>query len=163
MKKLIGACELGAGLTASEAWRLTHGDIEIDELGVHLHSPVRIVPVLAEWDEVFKGCQLVPSTSGEFLNYPRSTKRNDIVSKGLKTIDVLYSLQSPIMRRMRTTWIVNHLANHVPDVAICEVAGIRSLRGFERYRPGVPLSGGYRSLLHRPLVGERGGLVVVRE
>lgn len=56
MKQLIVACGLGAGLTAAEAGHLTYGDIEIDELGVQLHLPERTVPVLAEWDEVFRYC-----------------------------------------------------------------------------------------------------------
>ncbi|WP_273415774.1 recombinase XerC [Corynebacterium appendicis] len=162
MKQLIVACGLGAGLTAAEAGHLTYGDIEIDELGVQLHLPGRTVPVLAEWDEVFRDCQLEPNISGEFLIYPRSTRRSDIVSRSLKTIGPLSGLRPPNMRRMRTTWIVNHLANHVPDVAICEAAGIKSLGDYERYRPETPSVGKYRSLLHRPPVVERGGLVVVR-
>lgn len=39
MKRLIVACGLGAGLTASEAGHLRYGDIEIDDLGVQLHLP----------------------------------------------------------------------------------------------------------------------------
>jgi len=162
MKRLIVACGLGAGLTASEAGHLRYGDIEIDDLGVQLHLPERTVPVLAEWDAALRDSRADSHRSGEFLIYPRSTRRNDIVSKSLKTIGTLSGVQPPNMRRMRTTWIVGHLENHVPDVAICEAAGIKTLGLYERYRPETPSVERYRTLLHRAPVAERGGLVVVR-
>lgn len=89
MKRLIVACGLGAGLTASEAGHLRYGDIEIDDLGVQLHLPERTVPVLAEWDAALRDSRADSHRSGEFLIYPRSTRRNDIVSKSLKTIGTL--------------------------------------------------------------------------
>lgn len=55
-----------------------------------------------------------------------------------------------------------HLENHVPDVAICEAAGIKTLGHYGRYRPDTPPVGKYRSLLHRASGGDRGELVAVR-
>lgn len=88
--------------------------MEVDDLEVLHHLPVRTVPVLIGWDAAFRDSRADSHRLGEFLIYPRSTRRSDLVSKCLKTIVMLNGLQPPNMRRMRTTWIVGHLENHVP-------------------------------------------------
>lgn len=160
-KQLIVACGLGAGLTAKETGHLTGADIKIDNLGVMLHLPDRTVPVLNEWDEAFRTYKLEQHPDSDYILCPQSARRNQIISERLSVIGTVTGIPQPNMRRMRTTWIVEHLNNHVPDAAICAAAGIKTLKNYEHYRPDTTSVEKYRSLLHRAPVAGRGGLVVI--
>ena len=160
-KQLIVACGLGAGLTAKETGHLTGADIEIDGLGVMLHLPDRTVPVLNEWDRALR-THKQHHPDNQYILCPQSTRRNQIISERLSVIGTINGITQPNMRRMRTTWIVQHLNNHGPDAAICTAAGIKTLKNYEHYRPDTTSVEKYRSLLHRAPVAGRGDLVVIR-
>ena len=160
-KQLIVACGLGAGLTAKETGHLTGAKIEIDDLGVMLHLPDRIVPVLNEWDQALRDHKQ-HHPDNEYILCPQSTRRNQTISERLSVIGTINGITQPNMRRMRTTWIVEHLNNHLPDAAICTAAGIKTLKNYEHYRPETTSVDKYRSLLHRAPATNHSGLVVIR-
>lgn len=67
----------------------------------------------------------------------------------------------PTFEKMRVTWIAEHMRHFVPDTAIANAAGVKSLRNYERFRPDEQSLEQFRGLMHRAET-KQAGLVVVK-
>jgi integrase len=139
---------MGAGLTGGEIGEVRQRDISVDENGVLVHvagNRPRTVPVLAEWEAAL--CEVARSSRDPetFLFRPDAHRPAPNVINHFTKKDG----QPPSTNRMRTTWIVEHLAASVPAKALLDAAGVQGFASFERcvaYLPDVDLAA-VRSLL----------------
>ncbi|MGA4670394.1 hypothetical protein ACPCG0_11475 [Propionibacteriaceae bacterium Y1923] len=129
------ACGLGAGLTTNELLLLQAGHVEVDDAGVLLHvsgSNPRVVPVRMDWESTLADLAQAAWKPGMYLFRPN---RQTITRNG--TTNFIKNTRAqpfPVsMQRMRTTWIINHLAAGVPIPTVRKAAGIREGTGMRRY------------------------------
>jgi len=130
---------LGAGLSTSEIANAKVEDVTFDDQGTLVAvtgARKRIVPVLAEWENVLEG--LTAQRAGaEFLFRPnRTSSYVNLVSNFVARTAGTQIRPTP--GRMRATWIVNHLTAGTPIPALVEAAGVESLEPFTRYLKFVP-------------------------
>ena len=71
------------------------------------------------------------------------------------------ALLVPNFEKMRVTWIAEHMKHFVPDTAIANAAGLKSLRNYERFRPADQSLEQFRGLMHRA-ENKQAELVVVK-
>lgn len=129
----------GAGLSAQEIGDVRVGDIVVDGddvlVDIRLGRP-RIVPVLWTWDAALRErVRTSPPDSWAFrenhtINYANLIS-NFVARSG--TWDVL-----PQTQRMRSTWLVHHMAVGTPVVTLMRAAGVQSLEALTRYVKFVP-------------------------
>ena len=160
MKQVIVACGLGGGLKFGDATNLRVHDVLIDARGVCLRVGERIVPIVADWDQGLRRRLETNPNPDEYLLYPRSNNRSVIMNR-FKTAESNAAFLVPSFEKMRVTWIAEHMRHFVPDTAIANAAGVKSLRNYERFRPAEQSLEQYRGLMHR--AGTRPtGLVVAK-
>jgi integrase len=125
---------LGAGLTAAQIGNLRVRDITADPEGVvvHLHGEWdRHIPVLREWEDdlVARTRQLGPDRwafrENHTVFYP------NLISNFVNRSQV--TVVRPQTQRMRTTWLLAHLAAGTPVSLLLSAAGIESLSALTRY------------------------------
>lgn len=132
------ALGLGAGLTGREIIDLELVDITSDSRGVMVRvsgDDARDVPVLAQWDPLLQ-CRTASKAASRwaFRSGQRGGNINlvtDFVSRNPRPTVELQS------RRMRATWIVEHLRRGTPLDLLLEVAGLQSAEALDRLLPYV--------------------------
>jgi hypothetical protein len=129
------ACGLGAGLTTNELLLLQAGHVEVDDAGVLLHvsgSNPRVVPVRMDWESTLADLAHAAWKPDMYLFRPN---RQTITRNG--TTNFIKNTRAqpfPVsMQRMRTTWIINHLAAGIAIPTVQRAAGIRQRTGMRRY------------------------------
>jgi hypothetical protein len=129
------ACGLGAGLTTNELLLLQAGHVEVDDAGVLLHvtgSHPRVVPVRMDWESTLADLAQAAWKPDMYLFRPN---RQTITRNG--TTNFIKNTRAqpfPVsMQRMRTTWIINHLAAGIAIPTVRQAAGIRKGTGMRRY------------------------------
>lgn len=160
MKQIIVACGLGAGLKYGEAANLKIRDVLVDAAGVCLHVDERIVPVVADWDQGLRRRLKTNPSPDEYLIYPKNKYRTKIMNRFI-TEEPNAAVLVPTFEKMRVTWIAEHMRHFVPDTAIANAAGVKSLRNYERFRPAEQSLEQFRGLMHRAET-KQPGLVVVK-
>jgi hypothetical protein len=121
---LVAACA-GAGLTAHEVTRLVGSDVVQlpDCVAIRVHSArAREVPVLRQWEHDVLARARSVGDRRFFLPQRTRLRKNDISN----FLDRCPSSDIPEVRiaRLRTTWIVGHLANGTPLNALAAAAGV---------------------------------------
>jgi integrase len=133
------ACGVGAGLSASEIGNLRVQNIVIDNAGVKVivdGRRQREVPVLGEWEEPLR-CRVDELAGNRFAFRENHTQfYPNIVSNFVNRSRVVGV--RPQTQRMRTTWIIRHLAAGTHVVAFMDAAGVDSLEALTRYVRFVP-------------------------
>ena len=132
------ALGLGAGLTGREIIDLELADVTTDDRGVVVHvsgDDPRDVPVLSQWAPLLKR----RTTSGAasrwaFRSGQRGGNINLVTDFASRNPRPSVELQS---RRMRATWIVEHLRRGTPLDLLLEVAGLQSAEALDRLLPYV--------------------------
>lgn len=151
--QVLLALTLGAGLYSHEVVALRVRDIQIDEEGVLLHvrgTAPRQVPVLAEHEAIL--VELVRQVDRDDYAFApgRTNRKSSVVQCFISGTNRDEGIQ-PNPRRLRATWIVGHLRNGVPPVALCKAAGLTTLRAYERWLYSLPhmTEGEYRQLIRQ--------------
>ena len=160
MKQVIAACGLGGGLKYGEATNLRVRDVLLDAGGVCLRVDERIVPVVADWDQGLRRRLKTNPSPDEYLIYPKNKYRTKIMNRFI-TEEPNAAVLVPTFEKMRVTWIAEHMRHFVPDTAIANAAGVKSLRNYERFRPAEQSLEQFRGLMHRAET-KQAGLVVVK-
>lgn len=160
MKQVIVACGLGGGLKYGEATNLRVRDVLVDAAGVCLRVGERIVPVVADWDVGLRRRLKTAPSPDEYLIYPKSKYRAKILNRFI-TEEPNAAVLVPTFEKMRVTWIAEHMRHFVPDTAIANAAGVKSLRNYERFRPAEQPLEQFRGLMHRAET-KQPGLIVVK-
>ena len=130
---------MGAGLSAAEVMNLRAGDVELSSGAIIVRvskGRVREVPVLRRWEQAIarRASQLDP---GEFLFKPGRTGAGKNLISNFVARTAACGVH-PQTQRMRSTWLVTHMAagTHLPE--LIEAAGVDSLEAFTRYLSFVP-------------------------
>lgn len=138
--EILIALGLGAGLSAQEIANLRAGDVSAHKSGatiVHVtDGRVRSIPVLRRWERVLirRAAELAPDAY-LFISGRTGAGKNlisNFVARGGDRIHVQ-------TQRLRSTWIVTHMAACSPLRELVAAAGVDSLEAFTRYLPFVPL------------------------
>ena len=127
------ALGMGAGLSGKEIIECRRSDLLADEAGVVVTvrgSRTREVPVLREWEDA-----LALLASDRDLGRPAFREGQSGVNPNLITDFVSRSRGKIALqaRRMRATWIVRHLTEGTPILAVREAAGVHTLEAFDRF------------------------------
>lgn len=139
------ALGLGAGLRPGEMARLREDDVTIHADGSvtittsgHRGAGARIVPVLAEWEHVIAtACRA--SAPGQLLLWnQRAHDTTESVAAIMTRLGKPHRVELD-NRRLRTTWVVGHINNHVPETVICRAAGLAHLKQFAKWRISAPM------------------------
>ncbi|GAA1380782.1 hypothetical protein GCM10009638_25660 [Luteococcus sanguinis] len=132
------ALTVGAGLYTQEVAALKVSDIEVDDDGVLLHvrgEHPREVPVLAEWEGVLRelvaNVRPVDPEAFAFAS-GRTNKKPNVVTRFVQSSNKGGKVE-PMTRRMRATWVVEHIKAGVPPQVIAEAAGMVTLRSFDKW------------------------------
>lgn len=141
--KVLLGCGLGAGLTTAELLALQASHVEVDDSaddpadgkGVLIHVPgsnPRAVPVRITYEKVLAEVAASAWKPDQYLFRPN---RTSVHSNGVNNfLSRSVAVPFPVsMQRLRTTWIINHLAAGVPIPAVRQAAGIRQRSGLRRY------------------------------
>lgn len=160
MKQVIVACGLGGGLKYGEATNLRVRNVLVDAAGACLRVGERIVPVVADWDVGLRRRLKTAPSPDKYLIYPKSKYRAKILNRFI-TEEPNAAVLVPTFEKMRVTWIAEHMRHFVPDTAIANAAGVKSLRNYERFRPAEQPLEQFRGLMHRAET-KQAGLVVVK-
>jgi hypothetical protein len=130
---------IGAGFSATEVMNVRADNVRVlgDALIVRVsEGRVREVPVLRRWEQVVgnRANELDPA---DYLFKPgRSGGGKNLISNFVaRTGDCAVHPQT---QRMRSTWLVTHMAagTHLPELV--DAAGVDSLEAFTRYLEFVP-------------------------
>lgn len=138
---LLLALGLGAGLSTQEIIDVTTGDIAVDHEGVlvFVHGArTRAVPVLAVWEEILA---LVAQTAMRTDIHVFAARRHSPSNPNLVNAFLGDALTPPVhltAQRMRSTWIVGHLASGVPAPLLARAAGVVRVDSLARYLQFVP-------------------------
>lgn len=157
------ALGLGAGLRDGEMARLRGSDVTPHADGcitITDHGPrttdhgyrdtaPRDVPVLAEREQFVRDAAHGAGTNGLVLWPNRAHATTESVAAIASRIGKPPAVALDT-RRLRTTWIVGHLHNLVPEPVICQAAGLADLQHFAKWHEtaGVPAERA-RTLLRR--------------
>ncbi|ANJ25425.1 hypothetical protein ATC03_00200 [Agromyces aureus] len=131
--RLILALGFGAGLSAAEIGEIRESDVTADQGGVTVRvraGRIRSVPVRRVWAARLE--EVAGSSSDEYLVRPgrTSTPKNfisNIVARGK------LSTGGPNTQRMRATWLLHHMNQGTPLLALLEASGLDSLEALTRY------------------------------
>ena len=134
------ALGLGAGLPTRELLAVRCTDLDWRDGILHVlvwESPARAVPVLPQWtapladlsvDEDRDRWAFRPGRQGV-----RSAQVTDFLHRGQQTeLDVRPA-------RMRTTWLLTHLAGATPPRELLRIAGLENLAALDRIAPFLPV------------------------
>lgn len=134
------ALGLGAGLSAVEIGTLRVDDMQVDDLGVLIHvraERTRDVPVLRDWEQdLIVRTKLLAPGSWAFRENHNEFYPN-LISNFVNRSKV--TVVRPQAQRMRTTWLLTHLAAGTPLRPLMAAAGIQSLSALNRYLGFLPL------------------------
>lgn len=130
------ALGLGAGLRAGEMARLrgsVHADgcVTVTACGYRDYAP-REVPVLAEWEQVVRDAAGCAGAHGLVLWPNRAHATTESVAAIVSRIGKPHAVALDT-RRLRTTWVVGHLHNNVPEAVVCQAAGLTDLQHYARW------------------------------
>lgn len=140
---VILALGLGAGLRLREMNRVLIRDLTIDDDGVVIDvggpAKPRVVPVLAEWENV-----IIDAADGlkpdDYLFRPgrRTSKKmlDEATSSFLRRTKMQADVPNPY--RLRNTWVVRHLVHRVPLDVLSRASGINDAQSLMRFLPFVP-------------------------
>ena len=136
--QVLLALTVGAGLYTNEVAALRVSDVEVDGSGVLLHvrgEHARTVPVLAEWEDVLKElvANVRPVDPEAFVFAPGRRNQKPQVVTGFVQSSNRSGKVEPQTRRMRATWVVEHIKSGVPPQLIAEAAGMVTLRNFDKW------------------------------
>ena len=130
------ALGLGAGLTGQEIIALRLESIYVDGVGVVVHvggGEPRDVPLLRNWEEHLVGrLREAGRTGWAFRDGQRGGNANLITDFASRSPRPSVQLQA---RRMRATWLVEHLGRGTPLGALMLAAGLQSAEAFDRFLP----------------------------
>lgn len=133
------ALGLGAGLRAGEMARLRGSDVTVHEDGCvtltahgYRNTAPREVPVLAEWEQIVSNAAASTGTNGLVLWPNRAHATTESVAAIVSRIGKPHAVALDT-RRLRTTWIVGHMQNFVPEPVICQAAGLTDLQHFAKW------------------------------
>lgn len=129
------ALGLGAGLTGAEILSARGADVGDGGMLITVGgSAARVVPVLTEWvDRVQARREVLHGDGWMFRTGQRGGNVNlitDFVSRGGPTVQ----LQA---RRMRATWLAQHLEAGTPLKRLLRIAGLQSAEALDRVLPFV--------------------------
>jgi hypothetical protein len=137
----ICACGFGGGLRRDEVVTLRPADVIVDDLGVAVSvsgPDARIVAVTADWEEELAGVAQVALEEGaDWLVTPgRRSTDGRLVANLIRNCHK--ATPRPDLQRMRSTWIVRHLAAGTLPAALVPAAGVDGLFSLARYLVHVP-------------------------
>jgi hypothetical protein len=135
------ALGVGAGLDGRWVARVAAGDVtrEGRTVLVRVGEPAaRVVPVLARWEA--QVLDLASSAGGEFLVGGRSTARN---RAGALAASLVVGNGHPRFSasRLRSTWLVTHLAMGTRFPELARTAGLQGITVLSDLLPFVPTLG----------------------
>lgn len=137
------ALGLGAGLTGQEIIRLRVEDIAQDSEGLLVGvtgDGARNVPVLHQWeDSLLERMRFVGPSGWAFRSGQRGGNVNLVTDFASRTPVPSVPLQA---RRMRATWLTEHLVAGTPLVALLPAAGLESAGALDRVLQGIPPASG---------------------
>ncbi len=145
---------LGAGQRSEEGLRATGADVERDEYGVLLHITTghhpRAIPVVRRWEAHIVAAAERVGERPLFLPNRRRLQRYD-APNFIKNLDLPPGLPHLTLRRLRCTWIVDHLLRGTPAHLLAEAAGMTTdqVGRYARHLP-VPPPDQLRSILRGP-------------
>ena len=129
----------GAGLATEDISELTADMVVVDEAGVQLSVPgrrARLVPVLIEWEgPLIEAATSIPPGFPLFGERRKTSNKNFVTGFVQKSAGVGVK---PSVQRLRSTWIVYHLAARTPIAILMDAAGVHSLEALGRYVRFVP-------------------------
>lgn len=130
------ALGLGAGLTGQEIIALRLENICVDDMGVVIHvggGEPRDVPLLRNWEEHLIGrLQEAGRTGWAFRDGQRGGNVNLITDFASRAPRPSAQLQA---RRMRATWLIEHLSRGTPLRGLMLAAGLQSAEALDRFLP----------------------------
>lgn len=138
---ILLALGLGAGLSAGEVEQVRCRHVVVDDEGVMVEvvgERPRLVPVLAEWEEVVAAVAQAAMNQDQFLFKPKREQaqaKNLIPNFVAETSGRTFSITS---QRLRVTWIVTHLVAGTPISALHVASGVKSPEALARYAEFVP-------------------------
>jgi len=140
---MLIALGAGAGLSSGEIAVLRTESITVSENGtvtieVADGERVRQVVVVAKHEKrLLKVLKKVPV--GAFVFLPKRTRaENDIVSAFVARSSTPFGSPTIRARRLRNTWLVEHMANRVDVFTLMQAAGLQSLESISRLASYVP-------------------------
>ena len=132
------ALGFGAGLQGSEIGQLEKDDITIED-GVLVHvggARPRDVPVLVEWEHALEAYASSHPADKYVFRVGRQTAHRNAVTNFVAKHGGNVPLQA---RRMRASWIIQHLNGGTPVTILLPAAGLTSAEGLDPYLPwGAP-------------------------
>ncbi|MBB2967929.1 hypothetical protein [Leifsonia aquatica] len=129
------ALGFGAGLVGTEFGLLHVADLERLNPGILVHVPGdrrRDVPVTHEWEPALIDCAATCDDGDYVFRIGRQTTHRNVITNFVERHRPPIPLQA---RRMRATWIVNHLSAATPAVLIIQAAGLSSAEGLDPFLP----------------------------
>jgi integrase len=136
------ALTLGAGLSTKEVLGVRASHITTDAHGVLVDvtegKHPRTVPVLAEWEEPLTAIADASIRRDQYVFMPRrqTAYHRSQISNFVRTTS---SVPFPISAsRLRTTWVINHLAAGTPAKVLATAAGYTSPTALGPYLTHVP-------------------------
>ena len=130
------ALGLGAGLTGQEIIALRLESICVDDTGVVIRvagGEPRDVPLLSHWEEYLDGrLREAGRTGWAFRDGQRGGNVNLITDFASRAPRPSVQLQA---RRMRATWLVEHLGRGTPLGSLMLAAGLQSAEALDRFLP----------------------------
>lgn len=127
------ALGLGAGLAGREIINLTMGDIHADEDGVIVTvrgDRPRTVPVLREWELALRDMTVFAADGEAVFRDGRETANHNLITDFISRSEGKIHLQT---RRMRATWLVQHLNAGTPLIPLMMAAGLKSTEALDRF------------------------------
>ena len=133
----------GAGLTSAEIATLRRDSVTVSPdrvviINVTNEGRVRTVPVAARYEKsLAKAIKDLPGESLVFLPKRASTEK-DVVSAFVGRSSRPDGTPTVRARRLRNTWLVQHLSNRVDVSTLMQAAGLLSLESISRLAGFVP-------------------------
>jgi len=132
---------MGAGLTSKELQAVRVDDLIVGPYGAQVtiwESRPRVVPIAPVWSERLG--EVYPKLArGAWAFRPgRTSARDGQITDFLLRARTTYDVR-PV--RMRTTWLVEHLAAGTPPTELLRISGLHQLAALDRLMKFVPKTG----------------------
>ncbi|MFF2276790.1 hypothetical protein [Agromyces sp. NPDC058126] len=131
--RLILALGLGAGLSAAEIGEVRETDIVVEVAGASVRvrtGRVRTVPVRRVWEaELLRAA--VPGSEEYLIKPGRAGVPKNFISNLVARGNLKYA--GPNTQRMRATWLLHHMNQGTPLLALLDASGLDSLEALTRY------------------------------
>lgn len=131
--RLILALGLGAGLSAAEIGEVRETDIIVEEAGASVRvraGRVRTVPVRRVWEaDLLRAA--VPGSDEYVIKPGRTNVPKNFISNLVARGNLKYA--GPNTQRMRATWLLTHMNQGTPLLALLDASGLDSLEALTRY------------------------------